>query len=348
MLSRRLLGERRERVEQVSRVPLPPGTLLGAELADPPALTRALIRATQGLRHSRLSGALRGVMALPPVATVVGHAAVSDLSPGWRCARATEPLRLLEPGVLATAERYLGIERSALAVDWFIEDPGGAPERVTIAAASRHHIEARVEAAAAAGIVLAAIDDEAAAALRACRYAAGRELGAGEAYAVLWFGVGAVCGWIVIDGAARRELRYPQRGAGTLADALAMLVGGFNVQCALIGGEFGLLDAAGMSVADLGGALGCIMLPFDWCSFDAPCGDQPGIGALTDRGRSIQRRQATPQATPQTTRQTTAQKTPRSTPAWTPQPEPEISPDDYFDRPAFAVAFGLALRGLDE
>jgi hypothetical protein len=342
VMSRKLLGEPCERVEHAARAPLPPGAMLGAELAEPVALTRALASLLDGVPNSRPAQGLRCVMALPPAASVVGHATLAELSPfdaasehahaaararrahaataegGARCrnrlyswrasSRSAGALRLLEPAVLATAERYLGLERSALAVDWFIEDPAGAPERVTIAAASRHHIDARVEAAAAAGIVLAAIDDEPAAALRACRHAAAHELAADEAHAVVWIGADSVRGWMIVDGAARRELRHPRLDAASLGDALAALVAGFSPQCAFVCG-----DVARIGVDNLGAALGCIVLPFDWPAF---CGAR--AGATIHRVAAGGHRTVTGVGTA------------------------------GCEGAADAVAFGLALRGLDE
>jgi Tfp pilus assembly PilM family ATPase len=162
-------------------------------------------------------------------------------------------------------ERMAGLERHALAVDWFVEEAPSSIRSVRIAATARQHLEARIECAASAGISLSAIDGEPHAALRAMRYAASRELEEQEAYAALWIGTDGVYGWRIVDDSIVREMRYPAPEHTDLADALRDLIQGPDFDCALLSGEVDLLDGVGFSVADIGDVLGCTVLPFE-CS----------------------------------------------------------------------------------
>ncbi|WP_207004864.1 pilus assembly protein PilM [Trinickia mobilis] len=271
VLSQRGRGAGPVSVECLAVAPLAGGAMAGAQIVDRAAVASALNEAFAQLPDTCATRKLTCAMAVPGSATVVASVALSRLTP--RTPRAT-PLQVLsgiEPAVMAEAERVAGIERHALAVDWFIDDApreasGNAPS-VTIAATPRQHLEARVEAAAAAGIELIALDGEPPAALRALRHAAELELNPRERYAALWVGGDGVYGWRMANGVAEAHIRYPAPEHADLADALRELADGGALGCALIGGELDLLGSAGLAIADVGDLLGCSVLPFECGSF---------------------------------------------------------------------------------
>jgi len=193
------------------------------------------------------------------------------------------------------AERVAGIERHALAVDWYVDDSPKRPGTVSIAATAREHLEARIECAAMAGITLTTVDVEPHAALRALRHAATFELELHEPYAAIWIGSDGVYGWRIEGETIAEEIHYPSPEYSCVADALRDLAENNLNVCALVGGEIELLEGVCFSLADIGDVLGCSVLPFD-CS------------SLSD--------------------------------------DNVIPQSELLHEPAFAVAFGLALRGI--
>ncbi|MEQ5840002.1 pilus assembly protein PilM [Paraburkholderia acidicola] len=256
------------RLEHVAATPLTAGAMAGAEIVDRAAVARALRDLFAGLPPICAARTLRCAMGLPASATLTATMPLSQLGAGAVRSVRRHALSELEPAVLVEAERIAGIERHALAVDWFIGDASPEPDRLTIAAAGRAHLEARVECAASAGITLTALDSEPFAALRALRYAAGRELGAHEPYLAIWIGAEGVHGWRIAGDAIDGEIRYPAPEHDDFADALRDLAADHASGCVLIGGEVDLLDGIGFSTADVGDVLGCTTLPFECAAFD--------------------------------------------------------------------------------
>ncbi len=211
VLSRRLRGDGPVRLDCVASVPLRAGVMAGAEIVDRPAVALALCELFECLPTERLACSLRCAMAIPASATLTASVPLEQLAPRNR-SRYTDgySLATLEPAVLIEAERIAGIERHALAVDWFLDESPLRAGAVTIAATARQHLEARIECAAIAGISLTAIDGEPHAALRALRHAAALELDVNEAYAAIWVGADGVYGWRIVDDAIADEVRYPR------------------------------------------------------------------------------------------------------------------------------------------
>ena len=255
------------RVEYLATVPLAASAMAGVEIVDRGAVTRALRDVFAGLPPPCAAQTLWCAMALPASATLMSSLPLTRFAAASGVALAgRSSLAAMEAAVLSEAERIAGVERHALAVDWFID---GAPRRagsVTIATAGRQHLEARIECAAAAGVTLTAIDGEPHAALRAMRHAAMLELESHESYAAIWIGSDGVYGWRIADETVAGEMHYPAPEHTDLTDALRDLADGGALGCALLGGEVDLLDSVGFSVADLGDVLGCTVLPFECAS----------------------------------------------------------------------------------
>ncbi|MBC8729114.1 pilus assembly protein PilM [Paraburkholderia sp. UCT2] len=252
-------------LEHMSTVPFAAGTMAGAEIVDRQAVARALRDAFAGLPRVCATHALRCAMAVPSSATLTTTVPLARLAAQSDCEAEDGGVALagLAPAVMGEAERIAGLERHALAVDWYVDETPSPVRSVKIAATARQHLEARIECAATAGISLSAIDGEPHAALRALRHAASRELDPNEPYAAVWVGTDGVYGWSVVDGASVGEMRYPAPEHADLADALRDLTHGPEFDCALIGGEIDLLDGVGFSLADIGDVLGCSALPFE-------------------------------------------------------------------------------------
>ncbi len=160
-------------IEYASTVPLGAGAMAGTEIADRLAVARALRDAFAGLPRACAPHALRCAMALPASATLTATVPLTRLAELAGCSQdGGHELAELEPAVMSEVERIAGLERHALAVDWFVDETPSPVRCVTIAATARQHLEARIECAASAGISLTAIDGEPHAALRAMRYAA--------------------------------------------------------------------------------------------------------------------------------------------------------------------------------
>jgi Tfp pilus assembly PilM family ATPase len=280
VLSKSSFGESPVRLEFHGSASLRSGAVMGPDWVDAQAVATALSEVFSAGRGAALKRGLRCAMGLPSDATVVGDAALAELMPrgtgnsqSWQSG---DSLDLLEPGVLAEAERLSGLERNSLAVDWFMaSETVRLPPRVTIVATPRQHLDTRVEAAARAGLMLVALDGEPAAALRACRCAAAIELTADENYVVLWIGAEGMIGWRLgrsdNGGMIRvlRVVRYPAVSRRPLLDTLRELGAEACHTCALLAGDLTFLETAGVSLLQLAAALRCVILPFDLGSFPA-------------------------------------------------------------------------------
>jgi Tfp pilus assembly PilM family ATPase len=179
-----------------------------------------------------------------------------------------DPLGVLEPAVLAEAERATGIERGALAVDWSVQLRDSGQKDVVIAATPRRHIEACVETTSAAGIALAAIDGDPAAALRAMRHTGETELDADARYLVCWLERGGVHGWIVEAGEVTGEARFPAPEYRSVIETLRDLAGDHaRIDCIYMGGDNDLMTQAGLSLPGLSKLFDCAALPFECAPF---------------------------------------------------------------------------------
>ena len=165
---------------------------------------------------------------------------------------------------MSEAERIAGLERHALAVDWFVDETPSPVRSVTIAATARQHLEARIECAAIAGISLTAIDGEPHAALRAMRYAASYELDPHEPYARCG-SVRTACtaGGSSTTRICRRNALSRRRNTPISPMRCAIWPTARELDCALLSGEVDLLDGVGFSSADIADVLGCTVLPFE-------------------------------------------------------------------------------------
>jgi Tfp pilus assembly PilM family ATPase len=277
------------RIECVASEPLAAGAMAGADIVDRQAVARALSAAFGNVPQQCVTAALRCAMAIP------GSATFTSRLPANHGRDPQRPGASHEPSVMMEAERVAGIERHALAVDWYVEDSPPHPGGVSIAATAREHLEARIECAAMAGVTLTVVDVEPHAALRALRHAATFELELHEPFVAIWIGSDGVYGWRVEEETIAEEIRYPSPEYSCVADALRDLAENNLNVCALVGGEIELLEGVCFSLADIGDVLGCSVLPFD-CS------------SLSDGD--------------------------------------VIPHSDLLHEPAFAVAFGLALRGV--
>ncbi|MFM0058234.1 pilus assembly protein PilM [Paraburkholderia phytofirmans] len=264
VLSQRVRSPGALHIEYASTVPLVAGAMAGSEIADRHAVARALRDAFADLPHACATQALRCAMALPASATMTTTVPLTRLAAQSGCSEdGGHQLAELEPAVMSEVERIAGLERHALAVDWYLDEAYAPVRSVTIAATARQHLEARIECAAIAGISLTAIDGEPHAALRAMRYAASYELDPHEPYVALWIGTDGVYGWRIVDDIVAREMRYPAPEHTDLADALRDLAHGPELDCALVSGEVDLLGGVGFSTADIADVLGCTVLPFE-------------------------------------------------------------------------------------
>jgi Tfp pilus assembly PilM family ATPase len=164
VVSKRLHANRSVCVERLEMAPLEPGVVIGGDFVDRPAIIAALGEAFSRLPVRGALKTLRCAMALPASATLTTRVPLAKLARasangnGATVASGRDSRGLLEPAVLAEAERAAGIERGGLAVDWSIEACEDGCATVSIAATARQHVESRVETAAAAGIMLSAID----------------------------------------------------------------------------------------------------------------------------------------------------------------------------------------------
>ncbi len=189
VLSHRWLSASAVRFEYAARRPLPTDVYEEGEWISPDDITLTLSELTSDAKKACQSNLNRLVMALPTNIVWLDEIELHpDTSHAPRNAHAAAWLNELEPLVLTQAEQNLGIPAADIAADWFLQNPQYHPNRLTIVAAPRSAIEVRMECAAHLELRLSAIDGEAAAALRACRFAAAHEVPADTAYAVIWFG----------------------------------------------------------------------------------------------------------------------------------------------------------------
>ncbi|PLZ01341.1 pilus assembly protein PilM [Burkholderia sp. WAC0059] len=294
VLSRRWHGGGPARIEWLAAVPLAHGAMAGAQIVDRDAVAGALRAVFDGLPRECAKAAHRCAMALPASATLATSVPLAQFAYARPAGDDDAILAGLEPMVLAEAERAAGVERHELVVDWRVDaavadvsslSPTHGDDlrerRVTITAAPRQHLEARLECAAAAGVGLYAMDGEPHAALRAMRYAAALELSPREPCVALWLGADGVYGWYLRGSSVVREMRYPALEHADLVEALRDLPDGSPVRCALISGDIGMLEAAHVSLADLGRVLGCLVLPFECATLDATT-RQPSSPLLHD------------------------------------------------------------------
>jgi Tfp pilus assembly PilM family ATPase len=255
-------------------VPLEPGVVIGGDFVDRPAIIAALGEAFSRLPVRGALKTLRCAMALPASATLTTRVPLAKLARasangnGATVASGRDPRGLLEPAVLAEAERAAGIERGGLAVDWSIEACEDGCATVSIAATARQHVESRVETAAAAGIMLSAIDGEPAAALRALRYSASLEINQQDRFIACWVERAGLHAWLIGEDGVENELRYPSHEYSSIADALASLIDGRDsVHWIYVGGDVELLARAGASTGMVKGLFGCPVMPFECAPF---------------------------------------------------------------------------------
>jgi Tfp pilus assembly PilM family ATPase len=302
------------RVEWLGATPLSVGAMSGAQLVDRAAVAAALSSLCARWPRRRAMRGMPCAMAIPGGATAIATFELDDIaSPRGRGRRVGE-MDELEPVMLEEAERLCGLERDALSIDWWTSGEGAgrrldrrsnddtsvrrAP-RVTLAAAPRRHLEARVEVAACAGVALAAVDGEPLAALRALAYAAEHAMPSRDRYAAVWAGYDGIYGWRIADRTVEASFRFPGGDHADLESALGAIAARGSRERALVGGDLRLLERVGLSLADIGERLGCRAEPFDCTPF---CIDGSFLA-----GRA-----------------------------------------GVLHAPAFAVAFGLALRGVME
>jgi Tfp pilus assembly PilM family ATPase len=268
VLSRRARGDGPVRVECIASVPMRAGAMAGAEIVDRPAVARALAELLEGLPTERILYALRCAMAVPGSATLTANVPVAQFGPRRRgCYGATYGHAAFEAAVMIEAERIAGLERHALAVDWYVTEVSPDAGCVTIAATARQHLEARLECAAIAGVSLTAVDSEPRAALRALRHAADHEPCVEDAYAALWVAPDGLYGWRIVDDAIAAEVRYPALEYAGIADALRDLGGGQTLGRALVAGELDLLEGVSFSLAEIADVLACGVVPFQCAAF---------------------------------------------------------------------------------
>ena len=281
--SRRRRGGVPVRVEWLGAAPLAAGAMCGAHLVDRAAVAAALSSLCARWPRRRAMCGMHCAMAVPGGTTAIATFEMPAAGPSarWRGGRpgTIDGLDELEPAMLDEAERLCGLERDALSVDWWAGDCGVVPgaaagdsavqarPRVTLAAAPRLHLEARVEVAAAAGIALAAVDGEPSAALRALVYAAEHAPRPARRYAAIWAGYDGVYGWCVSEGAVDASVRFPGGEHADLELALRTLAENGALDYALVGGDFGLLARVGLTLADIGERLGCGVAPFECAPF---------------------------------------------------------------------------------
>jgi Tfp pilus assembly PilM family ATPase len=266
VLSRRLRSNAPVCVEHLESVPLAESAVVNGDFVDRAAIVAALREAFARLPSNGAWRSLRCAMGLSAAATQTLSVPLAQLIDvrETRVAAGGDPFGLLEPAVLAQAERAMGIERGALAVDWSIEARENGHAHVSIAATARRHVEARVEAAAAAGIALSAIDGEPAAALRAMRQSASTELDDDARYLACWLEKTGLHGWLVDGGEVTNELRYPAPEYRSLTEALRDLAGTHApLDCIYLSGDTELVAQSGVSIPVLAKTFDCPVLPFE-------------------------------------------------------------------------------------
>jgi len=127
VLSRRARVGAPVKVEWLAHAPLPRDAMRGAEIADRAALADALRAVFGGLPRGCGAAALRCAMALPVAATVVASLPLARFAHAHCIDGDARMLASLEPSVLAEAERITGAERHELAVDWCLDPASDEP-----------------------------------------------------------------------------------------------------------------------------------------------------------------------------------------------------------------------------
>ncbi|WP_438394600.1 type IV pilus biogenesis protein PilM [Caballeronia sp. DA-9] len=267
VVSKRMHAHRPVCVERLEEVLLPKGAVVCGDFIDRAAISAALREAFSRLPARGALRSLRCAMAVPASATLTTRVPLEKLS-SERQKPGRDPRGLLEPAVLAEAERIAGIERGALSVDWSIHERNDGTTEVSIAATGRQYVESRVEAAAGADIVLSAIDGEPVAALRALCYSAAIEINRDERFVACWIESSGLHAWIVGEDGVENELRYPSPEYSSAIEALTDLIGkGPCMHWIYIAGDIELLHRAGVSAQMLTIAFGCPVMPFECAPF---------------------------------------------------------------------------------
>jgi Tfp pilus assembly PilM family ATPase len=267
VVSKRLQAIRPVCVERLEEVLLPKGAVVSGDFIDRSTISAALREAFSRLPARGALRSLRCAMALPASATLTTRVLLEKLS-NERQKPGRDPRGVLEPAVLAEAERVAGIERGALSVDWSIYERNDGCTEVSIAATARQYVESRVEAAAGADIALSAIDGEPGAALRALCYSAAMEIDREERFVACWVEGSGLHAWVVGEDGVENEMRYPSPEYSSAIEALTDLVGsGPRVHWFYIGGDIELLQRAGVSTQMLAVAFGCPVMPFECAPF---------------------------------------------------------------------------------
>ncbi|MCG7404825.1 hypothetical protein [Caballeronia zhejiangensis] len=140
IVSRRLRANAAVCVEHLESVARPSGAVVGGDFVDRAPIVAALREAFGRLPESGAWRALRCAMGLPSSATLttqVPLARLIDTHEQLAAPIGGDPRGLLEPAVLAEAERAAGIERCALAVDWSVQTREDGDALVAIAATRR-------------------------------------------------------------------------------------------------------------------------------------------------------------------------------------------------------------------
>ncbi|GLU34399.1 pilus assembly protein PilM [Trinickia caryophylli] len=266
------------RVEWFGAAPLEPAWQGGAAPAEREAAASALARLVDAWPGRHGARAVSYAMALP------GSAVFRALVPAARhpamtmtaAALSDAALPAMEPLVRAQAERVTGFPGDTLALDWSLGHPVGVMSAgasshavgdpsLMIAAAQRQWVEMRVEVAAAAGVVLDAVDAEPLAACRALCRAAALERQEGDAYAAVWIGADGFYAWRVEHGTPADEIHCA--AGGDPVAALRGLSGSRALARAIVAGDLDRLEGYGLTLADIGDALGCTVSTFDCAAF---------------------------------------------------------------------------------
>lgn len=285
-------------IEYIGLADLPAHAMRGIETADASSVSDAVVQALGPFYTPRVASMLHVAMAIEPAMSLlatVPRNALHTAGLARRSGIASGPhalqLDLLEPAVRAHAETLSGIERSALALDWWSGDAVTTPsDALTIAAASREHIDARIDAAAGAGLQLIAIDIESNAALRACRYDAAREILDDALYTALWLGPRDSRLWLLRGAHTIREWQVAPDAdiAEVLAEARTLcedpaqteFIGppflvapaarpgrletpGRRLAGVCVAGDVHVLADAGLTIDGIGAVLGCKVFEFD-------------------------------------------------------------------------------------
>src|ERR1700712_4069704 len=267
VVSKRLQANRPVCVERLEEGLLPKGAVGNGDFIDRAAISAALREAFSRLPARGALRSLRCAMALPASATLTARILLEKLS-NERPKLGRDPQGVLEPAVLAEAERMAGIERGALSVDWSIIERDDGRTEVCIAATARQYVESRIEAAAGADIVLGAIDGEPGAALRALCYSAAAEIDREERFVACWVENSGLHAWVIGEEGVENELRYPSPEYASAIEALTDLIGdGPRVHWIYIGGDIELLQRSGGSTQMLTVAFGCPVMPFECAPF---------------------------------------------------------------------------------